>query len=126
VPLFENIRRRLPGITNETAIDLISFWLAGSGLSPINLASGFNETRIVELANLFEIWSDGYDIKSFFHRIQDMYGYKCEQLFKYCSFGNKDRDCCNYMFRLVWVTRLGACYQTRRNLNQVRFRPEMF
>jgi hypothetical protein len=118
-PLFNNIQTRLPDITNETAIDLISFWLAGSGLYYIQPAFYFNETSLVELAEMFKIWSDGYDTQSFFHMIQDEYGYKCEQLFKYCELGLKRRDCCKELFRPIWVLRRGVCYQTRRNINQV-------
>ncbi|KAI6169977.1 hypothetical protein M3Y97_01167700 [Aphelenchoides bicaudatus] len=125
-PLFNNIQTRLPDITNETAIDLISFWLAGSGLYSIELAYSFNETRLVELAEMFKIWSDGYDTQSFFHMIQDEYGYKCEQLFEYCQFGVKGRDCCKELFKPIWVLYSGVCYQTRRNINQTRISNSLF
>lgn len=85
----------------------------------IGPAFHFNETRIDELNEMFQVWSSGYDTETFFHKIQNEYGYKCEQMFKFCAFGVKQRDCCKELFRQIWVLKFGLCYQTKRNLNQV-------
>jgi hypothetical protein len=98
---------------------LISFWLAGSGLWHIGRAYAFNETRLVELAEMLTIWSDGYDTQSFFDLIQTKYGYKCEELIKWCKLDGTKKDCCKELFRPIGVIKSGICYQTRRNTNQV-------
>ncbi|CAJ0609662.1 unnamed protein product [Cylicocyclus nassatus] len=116
--LLADIRNSLPGLDDVTAIDLVKFWVGGSGFENMDDLSSFNRTYMSYLNGLYKKWSEGYTVAEFFYVKQEKYGYKCEELFHKCVLAGKDMSCCNDVFKRQVVMRRGICYQTRRNVNQ--------
>ncbi|CAD5222235.1 unnamed protein product [Bursaphelenchus xylophilus] len=116
--LFDDMRTLMPEISNQTALDVVRFWLAGSGLENIDAINDYNRTYLDELSTVFNRWSEGYDPKSFFELMQTKHGYTCDELFYYCELGGKAKNCCTDMFRKRAVMRRGLCFQTLPNVNQ--------
>ncbi|CAL2049090.1 unnamed protein product [Caenorhabditis brenneri] len=113
-----DIKESLPDISNETADDLLEYFVAGSGLENMNDVTYFNRTYLSHLNNYYKIWSEGYSVDGFFEIIQQKYGYKCQDLFYECQLAGKVLDCCNDLMVRRVVMRRGICYQTRRDVNQ--------
>ncbi|KAI6201972.1 Na+ channel, amiloride-sensitive family-containing protein [Aphelenchoides besseyi] len=116
--IYADMSEMIPGLENSTAIDLLRFWLGGSGFENIEMLKTFNRTYLDRLNRYFKQWSDGKDKLEFFNLMVKRYGYKCGELFYYCEISGKIKDCCDEMFRARSVMRRGLCYQTRRNVNQ--------
>lgn len=128
----------IPNLSRDKAIDLIRFFLGGSGLENMDELPEFNLTYMNEISQLYDVWSSGYDPQSFFELVQvsvalknfikfflyffkTKFGYKCSDLFHYCELAGKPTECCKELFQRRSVMRRGICYQTRRDVNQVIF-----
>lgn len=68
--LFNDMHTLMPDVPKETALDIVRFWLAGSGLENIDSINDYNRTYLDELSAYYNRWSEGYDPKSFFDLMQ--------------------------------------------------------
>ncbi|CAD6191015.1 unnamed protein product [Caenorhabditis auriculariae] len=68
--LIGDVTSSLPEIDDKTVLDLIRFFIAGSGLENMNDVPYFNRTYLSYLNNLYKIWSEGYTVGEFFDLIQ--------------------------------------------------------
>ncbi|KAH7695914.1 CRE-Na+ channel, partial [Aphelenchoides avenae] len=116
--LLLDMRVVIPDIDNDTAIDLVRFWLGGSGLENMDALQTFNRTYMDYVAGLYDRWSAGHDPQQFFDTMIKKHSFKCEELFNGCKLGGKSVDCCNMLFQPRPVMRRGMCYQTVRDVNQ--------
>uniref|UniRef100_A0AC34FH35 Uncharacterized protein n=1 Tax=Panagrolaimus sp. ES5 TaxID=591445 RepID=A0AC34FH35_9BILA len=116
--ILEDIHNLIPDIDEIVARDLISYFIAGSGLENMDMIPYNNISYNKYLNSLYLTWSRGYSPGEFFDRIQNLFGYKCEDFLFHCELGGKVFDCCTQLFRAKSVMRRGLCYQTFRNVNQ--------
>uniref|UniRef100_A0A1I7TZX7 Uncharacterized protein n=1 Tax=Caenorhabditis tropicalis TaxID=1561998 RepID=A0A1I7TZX7_9PELO len=65
-----DIKESLPEISDETADDLLEYFVAGSGLENMNDVTFFNRTYLSHLNNYYKVWSEGYSVDGFFEIIQ--------------------------------------------------------
>uniref|UniRef100_A0A914H2D0 Uncharacterized protein n=1 Tax=Globodera rostochiensis TaxID=31243 RepID=A0A914H2D0_GLORO len=117
--MYKDMQEIMRGrLTEEMAKDLISYWIGGSGLENMDALPKFNESHFQTIKGLYDNWRQGIDAKSFFHKLQAKYGYKCTDLFYNCELGGENKPCCGKIFHPKPVVRRGLCYQTLRNINQ--------
>lgn len=64
--LLLDMRAVIPDVDNDTAIDLVRFWLGGSGLENMDALQTFNRTYMDYVAGLYDRWSAGHDPQQFF------------------------------------------------------------
>uniref|UniRef100_A0A9J2PYA3 Uncharacterized protein n=1 Tax=Ascaris lumbricoides TaxID=6252 RepID=A0A9J2PYA3_ASCLU len=117
-PLFSDMRTSIPEITDEQCIDLLRFWIGGTGFENMKPLQTFNETYLSKLNEFYHKWSKGYTYEQFFNTIHNKYGYSCRDLFYKCELGGRTCDCCSKIFQKRVVMRRGICYETRRGVNQ--------
>lgn len=94
--IYKDIKTLLPKLTKEAALDLIRFWLGGSGLENISALGDFNRTYLDQIGKWYRVWSSGYDHKNFFKLMQSKYGYTCTDLFHSCDLAGKVICCETY------------------------------
>lgn len=63
------MREVIQGLDNNTAIDVLRFWLGGSGFENIEHLKHFNRSYMDKLNRLTTKWMHGYDRKEFFDMI---------------------------------------------------------
>lgn len=64
--IYADIHEMIPGLDNNTATDVIRFFLGGSGLENISKLKSFNRTYMDTLNQLYLKWKGNYDRKEFF------------------------------------------------------------
>lgn len=70
--MLTDMRVNLPDISTEMALDLVKFWLGGSGLENMDDLPEIvnNVTHLEHVENLYDVWSSGYDAQAFFNLMQ--------------------------------------------------------
>lgn len=68
-PLFSDMRTSIPEITDEQCIDLLRFWIGGTGFENMKPLQTFNETYLSKLNEFYHKWSKGYTYEQFFNTI---------------------------------------------------------
>lgn len=78
--IYADMKEHIPNLDNHTAIDVLRFFLGGSGFENIEQLKAFNRTYLDNLNQLYIKWKNGYDRKEFFDLIVVIFIYKIKIL----------------------------------------------
>uniref|UniRef100_A0A1I7S9N7 Beta-galactosidase n=1 Tax=Bursaphelenchus xylophilus TaxID=6326 RepID=A0A1I7S9N7_BURXY len=105
------IRARIPFLSDEDAVNLISYAIAGSGMANMDsIVSKWQPLQIQRLHSLFLRWKGSRDYLQFYNDLFFRHGYKCKDLFHSCYIGYDKFDCCD-KFQPRFVMLRGKCYR---------------
>lgn len=67
--IFDDMKQQIPELDNKTAIEILSFWIGGSGIENIDHLRKLNHSYLEALNQLTYRWATVYDEKTFFDMI---------------------------------------------------------
>lgn len=78
--LYSDMKSLIPDLQNDTAVDVIRFWLGGSGLENMDALQTFNKTYMDYISKLYDKWSAGHPAQEFFETMIVSFDF----LFNFC------------------------------------------